>query len=423
MRDELLSPAADPVEAAEETTLRPRRLDEFVGQPRLREHLEIMLTAAAPARPGGRPRAARRAAGPRQDQPGRDHRHRDGRALPADERARARTRGRPRRDPHEPRRRRRAVHRRGAPAAAAGRGGAVSRDGGLPARHRDREGPVGAHDPPRPAALHARRRDDAHRARSPGRCATASASSPASTTTSPTSSPRSSPAPRRSSASSSTPTAPSEIARRCRGTPRIANRLLKRVRDYAEVRADGRVDARYAHATRSRCSRSTSSASTRSTARSSPRCAARSPAARSGSARSRSRSARRPRRSKTCTSRSCCSAGCSSARRAAGSRRRRRSTTSACTPRLARARLRACSDRRDRPRSGAGMTTSSRYEVRDRIAHVTIDNGKANALVARRHRAARRRAQPGRGRGRRRGRRAVHHRHAGHALGRLRPRR
>jgi Holliday junction DNA helicase RuvB len=30
-----------------------------------------------------------------------------------------------------------------------------------------------------------------------------------------------------------------EIARRSRGTPRIANRLLKRVRDYAQVRADG----------------------------------------------------------------------------------------------------------------------------------------------------------------------------------------
>jgi Holliday junction DNA helicase RuvB len=30
-----------------------------------------------------------------------------------------------------------------------------------------------------------------------------------------------------------------EIARRARGTPRIANRLLKRVRDFAEVRADG----------------------------------------------------------------------------------------------------------------------------------------------------------------------------------------
>ncbi len=33
-----------------------------------------------------------------------------------------------------------------------------------------------------------------------------------------------------------------EIARRARGTPRIANRLLRRVRDYAEVKADGRVD-------------------------------------------------------------------------------------------------------------------------------------------------------------------------------------
>jgi Holliday junction DNA helicase RuvB len=32
-----------------------------------------------------------------------------------------------------------------------------------------------------------------------------------------------------------------EIARRCRGTPRLANRLLRRVRDYAQVRADGRV--------------------------------------------------------------------------------------------------------------------------------------------------------------------------------------
>ncbi len=33
----------------------------------------------------------------------------------------------------------------------------------------------------------------------------------------------------------------SEIARRARGTPRIANRLLRRVRDYAEVKADGVV--------------------------------------------------------------------------------------------------------------------------------------------------------------------------------------
>lgn len=40
----------------------------------------------------------------------------------------------------------------------------------------------------------------------------------------------------------------SEIARRSRGTPRIANRLLRRVRDYAEVRADGVVTADVARA-------------------------------------------------------------------------------------------------------------------------------------------------------------------------------
>ncbi|MGM0783068.1 MAG: Holliday junction branch migration DNA helicase RuvB [Pseudomonadota bacterium] len=34
-----------------------------------------------------------------------------------------------------------------------------------------------------------------------------------------------------------------EVARRSRGTPRIANRLLRRVRDFAEVRGSGRVDA------------------------------------------------------------------------------------------------------------------------------------------------------------------------------------
>ena len=39
----------------------------------------------------------------------------------------------------------------------------------------------------------------------------------------------------------------SEIARRARGTPRIANRLLRRVRDFAEVRGDGMIDAATAH--------------------------------------------------------------------------------------------------------------------------------------------------------------------------------
>ena len=39
-----------------------------------------------------------------------------------------------------------------------------------------------------------------------------------------------------------------EIARRARGTPRIANRLLRRVRDYAEVRADGDINGAVAAA-------------------------------------------------------------------------------------------------------------------------------------------------------------------------------
>lgn len=38
-----------------------------------------------------------------------------------------------------------------------------------------------------------------------------------------------------------------EIARRARGTPRIANRLLKRVRDYAQVRGDGIITEQLAH--------------------------------------------------------------------------------------------------------------------------------------------------------------------------------
>jgi Holliday junction DNA helicase RuvB len=38
-----------------------------------------------------------------------------------------------------------------------------------------------------------------------------------------------------------------EIAKRSRGTPRVANRLLRRVRDYAEVKAKGKIDRQVAH--------------------------------------------------------------------------------------------------------------------------------------------------------------------------------
>jgi Holliday junction DNA helicase RuvB len=93
-----------------------------------------------------------------------------------------------------------------------------------------------------------------------------------------------------------------EIARRSRGTPRIANRLLRRVRDYAEVRANGDVTLKVADAAlsmldvdrsgldvmdRKRCRRcSTSSAADRSASTTSPR-----------------RSARSATRSRTCSNR------------------------------------------------------------------------------------------------------------------------
>ncbi len=44
------------------------------------------------------------------------------------------------------------------------------------------------------------------------------------------------------------PEGAAEIARRSRGTPRIANRLLRRVRDFAQVRAEGRIDHDVANA-------------------------------------------------------------------------------------------------------------------------------------------------------------------------------
>jgi Holliday junction DNA helicase RuvB len=44
------------------------------------------------------------------------------------------------------------------------------------------------------------------------------------------------------------PTGAQRIAQRSRGTPRIANRLLRRVRDYAQVKANGHIDEACAHA-------------------------------------------------------------------------------------------------------------------------------------------------------------------------------
>ena len=57
-----------------------------------------------------------------------------------------------------------------------------------------------------------------------------------------------------------------EIARRARGTPRIANRILRRVRDVAEVRHAGAITTAVARGGARRCSRSTRRGSSASTA-------------------------------------------------------------------------------------------------------------------------------------------------------------
>ena len=111
-------------------------------------------------------------------------------------------------------------------------------------RHRPgREGGDAA-DP----AVHADRRDHPRRPADARRCATASASSTGWTSTARTSWRRSSPAAPRVLNVPVHMDGARAIAERSRGTPRVANRLLKRVRDYAQVHGDGTVDAAIAYA-------------------------------------------------------------------------------------------------------------------------------------------------------------------------------
>src|SRR5581483_3642057 len=247
MRDELLRADADPVEVAEETTLRPRRLAEFVGQARLKEHLEIMIGAAMRrgqavdhlllAGPPGLGKtslagivaaelgvACRTTSGPALERAGAlaailtnlD----DGDVLFIDE-----------------------IHRLPRPVEEVlypamedfqldiviGKGpsarsirldlprftlvGATTRSGMITGPLRDRFGFVARLDYYEPADLEAILARSAHILGVPLLADGAT-----------------------------------EIASRARGTPRIANRLLKRVRDFAEVRSDGTVDVDTARA-------------------------------------------------------------------------------------------------------------------------------------------------------------------------------
>ena len=119
------------------------------------------------------------------------------------------------------------------------RGDALPGDGGLPGRRRGRQGPGRDRDPAGDPAVHPGRRHHPRRACCPGRCATGSASPASSTSTT-----RRRCAHRPPFGAAARGRVGDERRRgdrrpRSRGTPRIANRLLRRVRDYAQVRADG----------------------------------------------------------------------------------------------------------------------------------------------------------------------------------------
>ena len=159
-----------------EAALRPRTLDEFIGQHRVREQLSLVLDAAKRARPGARPRAAQRLARPGQDDAGDDHRGRARAAAAHHQRAGHPARRRPGGDPVQPHRGRGAVPRRDPPDVPAGRGDALHGDGGLPGRRRRRQGAGRHRDPARDPAVHPGRAPRPGPGCCPGRCATGSAS-------------------------------------------------------------------------------------------------------------------------------------------------------------------------------------------------------------------------------------------------------
>ena len=148
-------------EDAAETSLRPQRLSEFIGQQQARANLVDLHRGGAGAERGARSRAVRRPAGPRQDHAGADRRARTGRQFPRHLRAGHRQGRRSRGAAHQSGGARRSVHRRNPPAQSGGRGGALSGDGGFPARPHHRRGAGGALGEDRSVEVHAGRRHHA----------------------------------------------------------------------------------------------------------------------------------------------------------------------------------------------------------------------------------------------------------------------
>ena len=243
MADERLVTASRVDDDAQyESGLRPRTLDEYIGQDKHPREPARGHHRRAAARRGPRSRAALRAARPRQDHAGPRHRQRARRGHAPDRQVRSSSA--PAISPRmlsnlqardvlfidEVHRMSPAIEEILYPAMEDYR-----------ARHRHRRGAGRAVGQAPGAAVHADRRDHAHR---PADVAAARAvrdrAAPRLLHRTRTSS-RSCCGRRGSSASRSSGMPPGRSPRRSRGTPRVANRLLRRVRDYAQVRADGRI--------------------------------------------------------------------------------------------------------------------------------------------------------------------------------------
>ena len=222
-----------------ELKLRPQRLREFIGQQKVKDNLEVAIQAAKSrgealdhvllyGPPGlGKTTLANIIANelgvPFQQTSGPD----------------AADQGRPDGHPHQPARQAGAVHRRGAPPAAGAGRAALFGAGGLQARHHHRARAIGAHAHHRSAAVHLHRRDHARGAAVGAAALALRHRAAAGVLHSRGSQGHSSSAPRKFLRVEIDEEGAIEIAMRCRGTPRIANRLLRRVRDYAQVKAQG----------------------------------------------------------------------------------------------------------------------------------------------------------------------------------------
>ena len=152
------------------------------------------------------------------------------------------------------------------------------------------------------------------------------------------------------------PAGATEIARRARGTPRVANRLLRRVRDFAQVRGNGVVTKSIADQALSMLDVDAFGLDDMDT-RILRTIIEKFDGGPVGLTRSRWRSARMRTRSRKCTSRSWCSTDSCSARRAGERRRERHTNTSGSSPPVRRGRRRF-SKRRERPQAGFSRLAS-----------------------------------------------------------------